>query len=136
MSKATTNDNGQINNQDQNQNPDAGFHPIKAASAAGKKVGDGVGKIVNKPFTIKGICKTIGLLALGAAGATVAYKKAGKFEPVNVTVRTVEVPEAPGVLKISRVDGKAVEEIETPETEEVTETVDAETPVENEDVTI
>lgn len=133
MSK-TTND-GQIKDQDQNQNPNAGFHPIKAASAAGKKVGDGVGKIVNKPFTIKGICKTIGLLALGAAGATVAYKKAGKFEPVCYTIRTVEVPEAPGALKICRVDGEAVDEIETPGTEEVTEEV-AETPVENEDVTI
>lgn len=127
MSKTTIND--QNNNQDQNQNPN-GFHPIKAASAAGKKVGDGVGKIVNKPFTIKGICKTIGLLALGAAGATVAYKKAGKFEPVCYTIKTVEVPEAPGALKISRVDGKTVEEIEGVEPE-VTEEVGAETPAED-----
>lgn len=123
MSKTTINQNndGQIQN-DQNQK--TGFHPIQAAGAAGKKVGDGLGKVINKPFTIKGIVKAVGLLAIGAAGATAVYKKTGKFDTVNVNFKVIEIPEAPGSIKLSKVDGKTVEEIENPEpeaTEEVGE---------------
>ena len=117
MSKTTVN-NGDQNQNDQNQNPKAGFHPIQAANAAGKRVGDGIGKVINKPFTIKGIVKAVGLLAIGAAGATAVYKKTGKFDAVNVNFKVIEIPEAPGCIKVSKVDGKTVEEIETGENPE------------------
>ena len=130
MSKTTVN-NGDQNQNDQNQNPKAGFHPIQAANAAGKRVGDGIGKVINKPFTIKGIVKAVGLLAIGAAGATAVYKKTGKFDAVNVNFKVIEIPEAPGCIKVSKVDGKTVEEIETGENPEVAEAVGEETPTED-----
>lgn len=136
MSKTNANidqNNGTTNDQNQNK----GFHPVQAASNAGKAVGNSVSKMVNRPFTIKGICKTLGLLALGAAGATVAYKKAGKFEPTVYTIRTVEVPEAPGALKISRTsDGVKTEVIDDTVEEPIDDPAEGLVEPVEEDVTI